>query len=61
MLADSKRGFFLGMPLVWQSAHFTEWMLCGLLEFLKVVSMVSTLMPQLESCGWQVVQEARVV
>ena len=53
------RGFFCGTPLVWQSAHLTVWMLWGLFVFLNVVSIVSTLMPQFESCGWHVVQEAR--
>lgn len=55
------RGFFLGTPFVWQSRHLTVWMLWGLLFDLNVVSMASTLRPQLESCGWQVVHEARVL
>ena len=46
-----RRGFFLGTPLVWHSAHFTVWMLCGLFALLKVVSMASTFNPQFESCG----------
>jgi len=54
------RGFFLGTPLVWQSMHFTVWTLWGLLTDMNVVSMVSTLRPQLESCGWHVAHDARV-
>jgi hypothetical protein len=55
------RAFLLGTPLVWQSKHLTACTLWGLLTDLNVVSMVSTLMPQLESCGWQVEHDARVV
>src|ERR1039458_2790351 len=54
------RGFFFGTPFVWQSAHLTVWTLWGLLIDLNVVSMVSTLSPQFESCGWQVTHDARV-
>ena len=53
--------FLRGTPLAWQSAHLTVWMLCGLFGLLNVVSIFSTSSPQLESCGWQVVQEARVL
>ena len=53
--------FFLWDSVFVESAHFTVWTLFGLLAFLNVVSMVSTFMPQFESCGWQVVQDARVV
>lgn len=49
------------MPLGWQSAHFTVWMLCFELRLANVVSIFSTSRPQLDSRGWQLAQEARVV
>jgi hypothetical protein len=48
-------------PLVRQWLHLTVWTLWGLFTDLNVVSIVFTLMPQLESCGWHVVHDARVV
>src|ERR1039458_730100 len=56
-LAGASGRRFLGMPLGWQSRHFTKWMLCGLWVDLKVVSIVSTSRPQFDSRGWQVAQE----
>lgn len=45
------RVFFCGTPFAWQSAHLTLCTLWRLRADLNVVSMVSTLMPQFDSCG----------
>src|ERR1035441_6204671 len=52
--------FFLGIPLGWQSAHFTQWMLCLLSVERKLVSIFSTSKPQFDIFGWHSAQEARV-
>src|ERR1039458_8693923 len=51
---------FFGTPLVWQSAHFTQWTLCLLSAETNVVSIFSTSRPQFDILGWQVAHEARV-
>lgn len=43
--------FNLGTPCWWQSAHLTQWTLCELFAFAKVVSIFSTSSPQWDICG----------